>query len=67
MEAVGAERTYTTEPRSGFMIMGSGECSIGPAGTVEILLGPFSHFLSCFHILCIVHCIFSKDKMPHQT
>lgn len=24
-------------------------------GTVEKLLGPFSHFLSCFHIVCTLH------------
>lgn len=36
-ESCGTELLYTAEARSGFMIMGSGERSIGPGGTVEIL------------------------------
>lgn len=32
LEAVGTELPYNAVPRSGFMIMGSRECSVGPGG-----------------------------------
>lgn len=51
------------------MIMGSGECSIGPGGTVEILSGPFFSFLVLFphSLYCTLHFLQGQSTPPDIT
>lgn len=51
----GTELPYTAEPTSEFMIMGGGECSIGPRATVETFVG----FLFFFSTSCLVSTFFA--------